>query len=150
MNIYLIWFYCFYLQNFSSDNELTLQMIREINQISRWLPSFECKIDDQGVKIFYYDLWIDLKLLKWWILSNSPKTNLVWKILNIVRRLPFFGQKTRQRVKIWYILNQFKNRSKQTSKYFPKFCIQRTFRLLDYFLDLLKKKHSLESNFFCC
>ena len=42
------------------DNELPLKMRREINQISHWLLNFEYKIDDQGVKIFYYDLWIDL------------------------------------------------------------------------------------------
>jgi hypothetical protein len=55
------------------------------------LPNFECKIDDQGVKIFYYDLWIALKLLKWRI----AKTTLVLisnKILNLVRRLIFVGR----------------------------------------------------------
>ena len=75
--VYLMWFNYVYRQKLSTDNELPPQMRREINQISRWLPNFECKIDDQGVKIFYYDLWIDLKLLKWRILSNSPKTILV-------------------------------------------------------------------------
>ena len=68
-----------YLQKLSIDNELPLQMRREINQqINRCLLNFEYKVDDQGVKPFYYyDLWIDLKLLKWKIASNSSKTILM-------------------------------------------------------------------------
>ena len=58
--VYLMWFNYVYRQKLSTDNELPQQIRREINQISRWLPNFKCKIDDQGVKIFYYDLWIDL------------------------------------------------------------------------------------------
>ena len=58
--VYLMWFNYVYRQKLSTDNELPPQIRREINQISRWLPNFKCKIDDQGVKIFYYDLWIDL------------------------------------------------------------------------------------------
>ena len=100
--VYLMWFNYVYLQKLSTDNELPPQMRREINQISRWLPNFGCKIDDQGVKIFYYDLWIALKLLKWRIASNSPKTTLVLisnKILNLVRRLLFFGRSAKKWVK---------------------------------------------------
>jgi hypothetical protein len=55
-----MWFNYVNRQKLSTDNELPQQIRREINQISRWLPNFKCKIDDQGVKIFYYDLWIDL------------------------------------------------------------------------------------------
>ena len=43
----IIWFNYVYLQKLSTDNELPPQMRREINQISRWLPDFKCKIDDQ-------------------------------------------------------------------------------------------------------
>ena len=68
-----------YLQKLSIDNELLpLQMRREINQISRCLLNYEYKTDDQGAKPFYYyDLWIDLKILKWKIASNFSKTILV-------------------------------------------------------------------------
>ena len=56
--VYLMWFHYVYRQKLSTDNELPPQMRREINQISSCLPNFECKIDDQDVKIFYFDLWI--------------------------------------------------------------------------------------------
>ncbi len=67
--VYLMWFNYVYGQKLSTDDELPPQMRREINHISSWLPYFECKIDDQGVKIFYYDLWI-----AWRIAYNSLKT----------------------------------------------------------------------------
>ena len=51
-----------YRQKLSTDIDLPPQMGREINEISRWKLNFEHKIDNEGVKIVYYDLWIVLKL----------------------------------------------------------------------------------------
>jgi hypothetical protein len=58
-----MWFNYVYRQKLSTDNELPPQMRREINQISRWLPKFECKINYQGVKILYYDLTYSQEVL---------------------------------------------------------------------------------------
>jgi len=53
----LMWINYVYHQKLSTYIELPPQMGREFNQISRWkLNFFEHKIDNEGVKIVYYDL----------------------------------------------------------------------------------------------
>ena len=42
-----------YRQKLSTDIDLPPQVGREINEISRWKPNFEHKIDNEGVKIVY-------------------------------------------------------------------------------------------------
>ena len=100
--MYLMWFYYVYRHQLSTDTVFRPQMRRKINQICSSLLNFKHKIDDQGVKIVYYDLQIVLKLLKWRIASNSSKTTLMLilqKILNLVRRFPFFGRSANNLVK---------------------------------------------------